>query len=845
MRKESFLRSILAIVLSYVLVPAPIALGGTTSNTPAQSYPNDAVFLGPRTAHHAVVSGKFDKKTIEDSARNRRLWMQQRTAGLMGREFVRHMMREAEKQRGMHPDLMAGAEEPNFKVPRWRSIGPTRANFLQNGPFTLNRDDSGRARTILLDPKDDDTVYFLTSGGGLWKTTNFDEAKPTWVSKTDSLLTTSGGSVAMGRNRRTLYLGLGDPFADPTEVSGVMVKSTDGGDHWSPFVPLGFSNSVRDVKVDTSGPQDIVLVGTDAGMFRSTDGGNTYNQVAGAAPSDAFFNKMVWSIARTKAGWLAVAQTFSFVFERNFGFLEQVGFDASLLLSTDQGATWNAINNAGNVFTGAGRTTLAVAKPGDSVVYAFAATTGDGAQLDLFRSIDGGQNWTALGLPGKVPTNPNGDQPDMDVMHTQAFYNHMVLVDPTDEDRNTVYLGGNFSSVKSTDGGNTWTVLSNWITQFGLPYVHADFHAAAMLIHHDLKTLIFGTDGGLFTSRDGGLTWNDDKNEGLVTHLIYALTSNPGTPDSTLMGLQDDGSRLRVGDTRTYNQTLGGDGFATGWSQANNAVSIATIDGGIIANCMTNPPDDISKWNLAITGIDINDANFSVPIDTPSAAADPTGLVFFNTTNHHIYMTTDGANTWNLVGTSGVNGIGPHRLVRAVLHSVGISPSDVNTVGVTGSGGNLLLTHNAGAANNGALWTEIPLIALVPGYPGFNSHVAFANGTKTIYVSTEAPLFGVVRVVKSTDGGLTWAAAANGLPDVPINKLQVDVKDPSGNTVYAATMIGVFQTTDGGNSWNLFGAGFPQVVATDLYMPPNGSFLRVSTYGRGVWEVRLSREHED
>ena len=126
-----------------------------------------------------------------------------------------------------------------------------------------------------------------------------------------------------------------------------------------------------------------------------------------------------------------------------------------------------------------GRVTLAVGEPGDPVVYAFAATAGDGAQSDLFRSKDGGQTWTPLGLAKQKPVNPNPEQPDMNIMADQAFYNQMLLVDPSDAARNTVYIGGQLSSAKTHRRRATWRIISNWLAQFGLPYVHADFHAAA------------------------------------------------------------------------------------------------------------------------------------------------------------------------------------------------------------------------------------------------------------------------------------------------------------------------------------------------------------------------------
>ena len=131
----------------------------------------------------------------------------------------------------------------------------------------------------------------------------------------------------------------------------------------------------------------------------------------------------------------------------------------------------------------------------------------------------------------------------MDLMHGQAWYNQMILVDSRDGSRNTVFLGGNLSSAKTTDGGVTWTLLSNWLypflgaPRFGLPYVHADFHTAA-LSTAGTATLLFGSDGGLFVSTDEGASWSSDKNNGLQTHLIYTLSATPGFPTNMIGGFR-------------------------------------------------------------------------------------------------------------------------------------------------------------------------------------------------------------------------------------------------------------------------------------------------------------------
>lgn len=132
-------------------------------------------------------------------------------------------------------------------------------------------------RSFLIHPGSDDVVYVLTSSGGLWKTTNFTAPRPGWRAMTDSILSTSGGGAALGKNPETIYLGTGDPF-DPG-VGGYAYTSTDGGDTWSNGVKLGASTVVPDVKVDTTGATDVILMGTNTGLFRSTDGGTTYTPV--------------------------------------------------------------------------------------------------------------------------------------------------------------------------------------------------------------------------------------------------------------------------------------------------------------------------------------------------------------------------------------------------------------------------------------------------------------------------------------------------------------------------------------------------------------------------------------
>jgi hypothetical protein len=100
--------------------------------------------------------------------------------------------------------------------------------------------------------------------------------------------------------------------------------------------------------------------------------------------------------------------------------------------------------------------------------------------------------------------------------------------------------------------------MTNWLAQFGLPYVHADFHTGA---YDKNGNLYVGSDGGIFMSADNGVTWTDKYNIGISAHLLYSVGSSEAAPAAIIGGLQDNGTRVRAGSTDTFNQPIGGDGF--------------------------------------------------------------------------------------------------------------------------------------------------------------------------------------------------------------------------------------------------------------------------------------------
>jgi hypothetical protein len=725
------------------------------------------------------------------------------------------------------------SDKKNGPGPKWVSIGPTGADYEQNGSFTGHVRDSGRARTILPHPTNPDVVYFLSSGGGLWRTNNWTSSHTQWKVLTDDLPTTGGGSVAFGRDPNTLYLGLGDPY-DQILVGGAVTKTRNGGVSWEPIIELGNAVSVRDLKVDTSTNRDTVLVATDSGLYRSADEGQTYSAVA------TFAGLSVWSIERTSAGWLASAQPCP---AANVGL--QCPSATTLFLSTDRGATWAPITNAGGVFTGNGRTTLGVAVPGDSVVYAYSSNVGDLAMKDVYRSADGGQTWAANGVNAtKIPTNANANMPNMNVCQTQCWYDQMILVDPQDQARNTVWIGGNLAAARSTNGGSTWALQTWWLYSQvpDLPYAHADYHAAAFKTT-GTPTIILGNDGGLNISEDNGATFSSDKNNGLTTHLYYTVAGNAQFPNLVIGGTQDNGTRLRTDNGTIHNQVVGGDGMGAAYSQANTNTVLGSAQGSSMRTNLSNtPPEVFQNWAAATSGLtDSAGFGFFTAIIPAPATLDASGRVFFHFSASRVWKTTNGGLTWTRIASATAPtspGLPATRRFRSSPYDLAVSPTDLNRIAVGAAGGFLDITTDGGAS-----WTDLNLIALVPGYQGFVTNVAWQDN-QNLWITSVAQAPGSVRVIKASiaSPAASWATATftplqNGLPDLPITRVLFDPRDSSRATIYAATHVGIYRTTDGGASWAPYGNGLPTVRVNDVYMPPDGSFIRIASYGRGMWEL--------
>lgn len=512
----------------------------------------------------------------------------------------------------------------------WTNIGPGSARSSYNGTYYKSID-SGRPTKIRVKPGDPKTVYLATAGGGVWKATDFGQY-PTWQPITDELGTLAIGAMDLNPvDGKTIWLGLGDAF---DQQGGGLVKSTDEGATWGEPILLSathpvdgqptVTNNVRDIRIDPANP-DNLLVATNDGIYRSTDGGATFGFIdlpntAATGP----VREATWSLVYLGKGadgnsqWLvsgayacpglqppnpAAGTQNRALSTASCATNPAVGTYGDIWKSTDSGATWVSARASGllpGTVTGSTTTDIShihlagsgTADPAATVVYAIGGSLNDGASATnaILKSVDGGGTWTVVGTKATPVTNPTtlaAQCTTLDVGHDQSWYNLAIGVDPADPNR--VLLGGNLCGIRTIDGGKTWQNMAHWLPQGGggytgegfLPYVHADWHTATVVRNGSSVMTLVGTDGGIFVSYDvfdrtsgADVTWQFP-DVGLITQLPYSVGSGDpvfGNGGVAFSGLQDNGTRFRLIEdeafifefnVQNWDQIRGGDGIGT------------------------------------------------------------------------------------------------------------------------------------------------------------------------------------------------------------------------------------------------------------------------------------------
>ncbi|HEY6890885.1 MAG TPA: hypothetical protein VI300_23990 [Solirubrobacter sp.] len=631
-----------------------------------------------------------------------------------------------------------------------------------------------------------DGVYKSTDQGAHWTNVGLRESAsigriaidPT---NPDKVFAAAAGNVSRSAAQRGLY------------------RTVDGGKSWQlVLAPTTPTTGAIDVAINPANPQIVyaalwdhtrnngarVYGGVGSGLFRSKDGGDTwerlqnivdplpaYDTAQSGLKQDATLGRIGVTIAPSDPNRIYVVSGSPY------------GPDKGFYYSDDGGDSFHVGGRAYQTSSGYqwwfGR--LWVDPLDKNHIF--------NADVNLRTSTNGGQTWTAV-------SGPHSDQ-------------HAMDWDPHQPGR--VYLGndgGMYRSDTNGVGAGTWIKASNQ------PW-NQSYHLAVSQQDPQRMTTGLQDNGSVRTwtaaapsPTDPALTnWNayggGDGHWNVIDPVdqsYYYECFQPSPPRHSCGGFHDTA-------TGTTNLTISNSGWPANqrWTtdtpivvDPNNDAVIylgGTVLGRSVnrggAFTMISPADDANSLPGPVPA-DENDlgpfyANEYATISAIAPAKAASTVPYAQT----LYVGTDTGRVWKTVDAGAhwtrLTGV-PERWVNAIV----VDPADENHVYAAFSG----YREGSDAAN----------------------------------------------VYESHDGGATWANISQNLPNGPVEMITYDA---AHDVLYAATDVGVFDRKDGDSAWYKISVGLPNVPVLDVKLSGDGKYLFAATFGRSVWKLPLSVDATD
>ncbi|MBC7771624.1 MAG: hypothetical protein H7210_03940, partial [Pyrinomonadaceae bacterium] len=676
---------------------------------------------------------------------------------------------------------------------QWTSLGP--APITSNG-FT------GRVAAVAASHTTPGRYYLGAADGGVWKTLN---AGASWTPLTDSLPTAAIGAIALHpTNDDILIVGTGEAnFANHSRYGLGIYRTTDGGATWQHLAAPLFAGRCFSKIVISPSDSSIVyaaltiaggfpslaaakghpLASDPVGIFKSTDQGQTWAQVGVGGPPGGLPNLSATDLAVDPTNASIVYAAIGHI----FGSPEN-----GIYKSINGGTTWAKL--AGNLpSTTVGRISIAVAPSNPNRLYALFTNRGDASgnnatTLGAFRSDNAGVTWSSINVGS--------------IQATYGWYLSHVFIHPTNPD--VVFMGG-LDLRRSTNAGVSWSTVTP---------PHVDMHA---MDFDAAGAILSGNDGGLFRTTNQGNSWTP-LNAGLSIIQYYAgFSTHPTNANIMIGGMQDNGTAIRNAAGTAWTFVTGGDG---GWTQINQSNPLILFTESQGTGNLFRSTNGGAGFSLSNTGINGGDRNCFMPphLIDPNT---PTRAIY---ATHRVYESLNSGVNWTPISPDLTDG------GAAAIRSLAIARSDSNYVYAATNDGRVLISRNRGRVfdlilDDNAGWPRCTRELLV--HPAAPETVYLAGAT-----------FGVPHVRRSTNGGGDWTTLDGDLPDVPVNTLGIDHRSATP-VLFAGADDGVYISSSDGSHWERFGCGFPAVPIIDLQIDTVRDRIVVATQGRGVWTAPL------
>ena len=765
----------------------------------------------------------------------------------------------AEHQRLVDDSLLQGI--------RWRSIGPV----VQGG----------RVVDVESIPGKPYGFYVAYASGGVWKTLNngvsftpLSDRLPTLISGDIAVDPSRPGRLWIGtgesNSSRSSYGGMGvfvsddegqsfrhSGLSDVDRIARIVVHpkdstrvcvaaigrlyssggrrgvfcTQDDGAHWNQVLATSGMTGAIDLVMDPSDPQilyaatwersrkawNFVESGPGSGIYKSTDGGDSWTRLAGGFPAGVEVGRIGLAIAASAPNvlyasvdnWAKLPEAEQDLGDQALSPRRLKNMSKAEFLAQPED-TIEAFIRDNDLDTDLDAKTLIADIKADRVsvddlVRALndaeaALFNTDVRGLEIYRSDDAGQTWRRT-----------HEQPLREVTYTYGYYFGQIRVAPLNAEQ--IYVLG-MPLIASADGGKTFTGMNH-------PEVHVDHHAWWIDPQYPNR-MVNGNDGGVDVSYDGGKTWL--KLDRQPVGQFYTVAVDMDTPYNVYGGLQDNGtlkgsSRTRWEQGEDWTMIGGGDGMHVAIDPRDNTVYTGYQFGfyqrkGPGGVGSVRPREKLGEVALRY--------NWNTPVVLSSHNPD---VVYYGA--NKLFRSFDQGQSWTAISadlsTSKERGDVPY----ASITSISESPKQFGLIWAGTDDGNVWVT--TGGGND---WRNVS--ARLPDQ-WVSRVVASAHFSKRAYVSLNAYRNddASARVYVTDDLGASWRSIASGLPAEAVNVVREDPVNPE--LLYVGTDRGVYVSLDRGGHWQAFAGGLPNVPVHDLIVHPRDRELVAATHGRSVW----------